>query len=70
MPTKLTLCLSLFCALLLGAVARDLVVDRARAADDVITRADVSAAVRALETQARATQDLVREVRDAARACK
>lgn len=67
---KLTLCLSLFCALLSGALARDLVIDRARAANDVVTRQDVNTIVRALETQARATQDLVREVREAGRACK
>jgi hypothetical protein len=67
---KLTTALALLSALLAGALARDLIVDRARAADDVITRSDVTAIMRALEAQARATADVAREVREAGRACR
>jgi hypothetical protein len=71
-------------SLLLGALARDLVVARAEAAEDVLRRDDVLSIVRALENQARSlehqvnvgekqldvTRDLARSVSDLSRSCK
>jgi hypothetical protein len=69
---------------LAGALARDLIVGRADAAEDVLRRDDVLSIVRALENQARslehqvsanerqadATRDLARSVGDLSRNCK
>lgn len=66
--------LALLCAVLVGALARDLVVPSVSAEDDVIRRSDVTTILRALEKladaankQAEATKDVAREVRDAGR---
>jgi uncharacterized protein YlxW (UPF0749 family) len=71
-------------SLLIGVLARDLVVTRAEAAEDVLRRDDVLSIVRALENQARsleqqvnvgekqvdATRDLARSVSELSRSCK
>jgi|GEM_PF-4289401 len=59
----LTQVLALLCALLAGALARDLLVAPVRAEEDALRRSDVTAIVRALERQADATKELVRATR-------
>jgi hypothetical protein len=69
MPRSTTI-LALLCALLTGALVREALMPMARASGDVVTRSEVERVVRALEGQAKATEDLERAVREAGRACK
>jgi hypothetical protein len=62
--------LVVLCALLAGALLRDVFVDRARAEEAAVRRNDVDRIVRAVEAQAKATADVARAIVDAARACK
>ena len=64
-------------SILTGAMARDLFVGRAGAAEDALRREDVLSIVRSLESQVRvserqvdATRELGRAVNDVSRSCK
>jgi hypothetical protein len=62
--TKTTTALALLVALLLGALGRDLLLPRAHADSSAFGHGDVEHIVRALESQAKATEELVRVTRE------